>query len=32
MVLLGTLSALSVLLTPWGPKSGPVPEVRPALS
>ena len=32
MVLLGLLSALSVLLTRWGPKSGPVPEVRPALS
>ncbi|MET0531262.1 MAG: MATE family efflux transporter [Microvirga sp.] len=32
MVLLGALSALSVLLTRWGPKSGPVPEVRPALS
>ncbi|UZE50011.1 MATE family efflux transporter [Rhodopseudomonas sp. P2A-2r] len=32
MVLLGVLSALSVLLTRWGPKSGAVPEVRPALS
>jgi putative MATE family efflux protein len=32
MVLLGGLSALSVLLTPWGEKSGPVPAVRPALS
>ena len=32
MVLLGVLSALSVLLTPWGPKPGPLPEVRPAVS
>ena len=32
MVLLGGLSALSVLLTPWGPKPGPLPEVRPAIS
>ena len=32
MVLLGVLSVLAVMLTPWGPKSGPVPEVRPALS
>lgn len=32
MVLLGVLSALSVVLTRWGPKSGPVPEIRPALS
>lgn len=32
MVLLGVLSTLSVVLTRWGPKSGPVPEVRPALS
>jgi putative MATE family efflux protein len=32
MVLLGVLSALSVLLTRWGPKSVPVPKVRPALS
>jgi Na+-driven multidrug efflux pump len=31
MVLLGLLSALSVLLTPWGPKAGPVPEIRPEL-
>lgn len=31
MVLLGVLSALSVLLTPWGPKPGPVPDIRPAL-
>jgi putative MATE family efflux protein len=32
MVLLGVLSALTVLLTRWGPKAGPVPEVRSALS
>ncbi|MDB5617537.1 MATE family efflux transporter [Tardiphaga sp.] len=32
MVVLGGLSALSVLLTPWGSKSGPVPKVRPVLS
>ena len=31
MVLLGVLSALSVLLTSWGPKAGPVPEIRPEL-
>jgi putative MATE family efflux protein len=31
MVLLGTLSCLSVILTRWGPKLGPVPAVRPAL-
>jgi putative MATE family efflux protein len=31
MVLLGVLSALSVALTRWGPKSGPVPDIRPAL-
>jgi Na+-driven multidrug efflux pump len=31
MVLLGTLSCLSVILTRWGPKHGPVPAVRPAL-
>ncbi|MDB5500492.1 MAG: multi antimicrobial extrusion protein MatE, partial [Tardiphaga sp.] len=28
MVLLGTLSALSVLLTRWGPKARPAPDVR----
>jgi Na+-driven multidrug efflux pump len=28
MVLLGLLSALSVVLTSWGPKAGPVPEIR----
>jgi Na+-driven multidrug efflux pump len=32
MILLGVLSSLSVLLTPWGPKGGPVPAVRAALS
>jgi Na+-driven multidrug efflux pump len=32
MVLLGVLSALSVLLTSWGPKPGALPEVRPAVS
>jgi len=32
MVLLGVLSAASVLLTRWGPKGGPVPEIRPELS
>jgi putative MATE family efflux protein len=32
MVLLGTLSALSVVLTRWGPKAAPVPQIRPALS
>jgi MATE family, multidrug efflux pump len=32
MVVLGVLSASSVILTRWGPKSGPVPEIRPALS
>ena len=32
MVTLGLLSCLSVILTRWGPKGGPVPEVRPALS
>jgi putative MATE family efflux protein len=31
MVLLGTLSCLSVVLTRWGPKHDPVPAVRPAL-
>jgi len=32
MIVLGTLSSLSVVLTRWGPGSGPVPAVRPALS
>jgi hypothetical protein len=32
MVVLGVLSVASVVLTRWGPKGGPVPEVRPALS
>jgi putative MATE family efflux protein len=32
MVLLGVLSASSVVLTRWGPKPGAVAEVRPALS
>jgi hypothetical protein len=32
MVVLGTLSALSVVLTRWGPKAAPVPQIRPALS
>lgn len=32
MVLLGLLSCLSVVLTRWGPKHGPLPKVRPALS
>jgi MATE family, multidrug efflux pump len=32
MVLLGVLSCSSVILTRWGPKRGPLPEVRPALS
>jgi hypothetical protein len=32
MVVLGTLSSLSVVLTRWGPKGGPVPRIRPALS
>jgi hypothetical protein len=31
MILLGVLSILSVLLTSWAPKAGPVPEVRPVL-
>jgi hypothetical protein len=26
------LSSLSVLLTPWGPKAGPVPEIRSELA
>jgi len=32
MVLLGVLSASSVVLTRWGPKPGRVPDVSPALS
>jgi len=32
MVVLGVLSSSSVALTRWGPRGGPVPEVRPALS
>jgi Na+-driven multidrug efflux pump len=32
MMVLGTLSALSVVLTRWGPKAAPVPQIRPALS
>jgi putative MATE family efflux protein len=32
MVVLGTLSCASVILTRWGPKSGPVPASRPVLS
>jgi Na+-driven multidrug efflux pump len=32
MVLLGTLSALSVILTRWGPKAGRLPAIRPAMS
>jgi len=32
MMLLGLLSCLSVILTRWGPKRGPLPKVRPALS
>jgi putative MATE family efflux protein len=32
MVLLGVLSTATVLLTSWGPKSAPLPEIRPALS
>jgi putative MATE family efflux protein len=32
MIVLGTLSSLSVVLTRWAPGSGPVPAVRPALS
>src|SRR5712671_2715703 len=32
MVVLGTLSALSVILTRWGPRAAPVPQIRPALS
>jgi hypothetical protein len=32
MIVLGTLSSLSVVLTRWVPGGGPVPSVRPALS
>jgi putative MATE family efflux protein len=32
MVVLGTLSALSVVFTRWGPKPAPVPQIRPVLS
>ena len=32
MVVLGVLSCASVILTRWGPKPGPVPDGRPALS
>jgi putative MATE family efflux protein len=32
MVLLGLMSCLSVVLTRWGPRQGPLPKVRPALS
>ncbi|MBN8992370.1 MAG: MATE family efflux transporter [Rhizobiales bacterium] len=32
MMLLGLLSCLSVSLTRWGPKRGPLPKARPALS
>jgi putative MATE family efflux protein len=32
MVVLGVLSCASVILTRWGPKHGPMPKVRPALS
>src|SRR5437660_789943 len=32
MAVLGVLSCASVILTRWGPKRGPVPAVRPALS
>jgi putative MATE family efflux protein len=32
MVVLGVLSAASVVFTRWGPKGGPVPDIRPALS
>ena len=32
MVVLGVLSTSSVVLTRWGPKGGPVPAIRPALS
>jgi len=32
MVVLGVLSAASVILTRWEPKRGPVAEISPALS
>ncbi len=32
MLVLGTLSALSVMLTRWGPKAAAVPQIGPALS
>jgi putative MATE family efflux protein len=32
MGVLGVLSASSVVLTRWGPKAGPVPQARPAMS
>jgi hypothetical protein len=32
MVVLGTLSAVSVLLTRWGSKRGSAAEISPALS
>jgi Na+-driven multidrug efflux pump len=32
MIVLGTLSSLSVVLTRWGPRGGAIPAVRPALS
>jgi Na+-driven multidrug efflux pump len=32
MVLLGSLSALSVVLTKWGDRGGHVPQIRPTLS
>jgi len=32
MVVLGTLSSLSVVLTRWGAKGDPIPRIRPALS
>ena len=32
MVVLGTLSALSVVLTRWGPKAAVAPQIRPVLS
>src|SRR4051812_9125992 len=32
MVVLGTLSALSVMLTRWGPKAAAEPQIRPVLS
>ena len=32
MVVIGVLSSASVVLTRWGPKSAPVPKVRPAVT